>query len=94
MNSTWRSSWSSLAEAGRQGRRPYRQVQDATERNDSYVELHRRAVNDAPRLMESDNAVGIKATQDALAAKIRVAHARGKHLHIPHSEGVSSPPCA
>lgn len=57
-------------------------LQDFKKRIDAYVALHRRAVKDGPRLKESDNPAEIQAAQDALAARIRAAHADARPGYI------------
>src|SRR5678816_384164 len=49
---------------------------------DSYMAVHKDAVKDAPALRETKNPGEIKATQEAIGAKIRAARATAKQGDI------------
>ena len=55
---------------------------DFQKRIDAYMAVHKDAAKDAPPLKETKNPAEIKATQDALGAKIRAARANAKQGDI------------
>lgn len=57
-------------------------LQDFKTRVDRYVALHKEAANGAAKLKETDEPAEIAKSQDALAARIRVARADAKHGDI------------
>jgi hypothetical protein len=54
-------------------------LQDFKARVDSYMQLRKEAVKDAPKLKETNDAAKIKASQDAMSAQIRAARVNAKH---------------
>jgi hypothetical protein len=59
---------------------------DFQKRLDAYMAIHKAAAKDAPPLKETNNPAEIKATQDALGAKIRAARATAKAGDIVTAE--------
>lgn len=59
---------------------------DFQKRIDAYMAIHKAAAKDAPPLKETNNPAEIKATQDALGAKIRAARATAKAGDIVTAE--------
>jgi hypothetical protein len=59
---------------------------DFQKRIDAYMAIHKEAAKDAPPLKETNDAGQIKATQEALAARIRAARADAKPGDILTSE--------
>ncbi len=57
-------------------------LQDFQDRVKKYMEVHKKAAQDSPRMKETKDPAEIKAAQDAIATKIRAARATAKQGEI------------